>query len=143
MRQAITTMLFCLTLSSAAFADIYRFEVIDYPDSTGTDARGINAKGDVVGIYWDIDEVRPPSHLVFRDGFAGPDGNPNTTLPVTTARVSIRKIGDGKTQMTIESQFPSVEAMEQLTAMGMEEGLTQAVGQIDAILAGDATIAAI
>ena len=27
--------------------------------------------------------------------------------------------------------------MEQLLAMGMEEGLTQAVGQIDAILAED------
>jgi len=29
--------------------------------------------------------------------------------------------------------------MEQLAAMGMEEGLRQAVGQIDAILAEDAT----
>ena len=40
-----------------------------------------------------------------------------------------------RTRMEIESIFPSVEAMEQLIAMGMEEGLTQAVGQIDAILA--------
>jgi hypothetical protein len=37
--------------------------------------------------------------------------------------------------MSIESTFPSTEAMEQVLAMGMEEGLTQAVGQIDAILA--------
>jgi hypothetical protein len=37
--------------------------------------------------------------------------------------------------MSIESRFPSREAMEQLLAMGMEEGLTEAVGQIDAILA--------
>ena len=40
--------------------------------------------------------------------------------------------------MSIESRFPSTEAMEQVLAMGMEEGLTQAVGQIDAILAEDA-----
>jgi hypothetical protein len=40
--------------------------------------------------------------------------------------------------MSIESHFPSVEAMEQVLAMGMEEGLKQAVGQIDAILAEDA-----
>jgi hypothetical protein len=39
--------------------------------------------------------------------------------------------------MTIESAFPSTEAMEQLLAMGMEEGLKEAVGQIDAILAED------
>jgi hypothetical protein len=37
--------------------------------------------------------------------------------------------------MSIESTFPSIEAMEQLIAMGMEQGLSEAVGQIDAILA--------
>ena len=37
--------------------------------------------------------------------------------------------------MSIESIFPTAEAMEQILAMGMEDGLTQAVGQIDAILA--------
>ena len=37
--------------------------------------------------------------------------------------------------MSIESVFPDRAAMEQLLAMGMEEGLTEAVGQIDAILA--------
>jgi hypothetical protein len=37
--------------------------------------------------------------------------------------------------MSIESIFPSSDAMERVLAMGMEEGLTQAVGQIDAILA--------
>ena len=40
--------------------------------------------------------------------------------------------------MSIESIFPSAEAMEQLLAMGQEQGLTEAVGQIDAILAEDA-----
>ena len=40
--------------------------------------------------------------------------------------------------MSIEMVFPSAEAMEQVLAMGTEEGLTQAVGQIDAILAEDA-----
>jgi hypothetical protein len=56
---------------------------------------------------------------------------------MTTARVTIQEMGGGKTRTTIESEFPTVEAMEQLAAMGMEEGLTQAVGQIDAILAED------
>jgi hypothetical protein len=40
--------------------------------------------------------------------------------------------------MSIESVFPSPQAMERALGMGMEEGLTQAVGQIDAILAEDA-----
>jgi hypothetical protein len=39
--------------------------------------------------------------------------------------------------MSIESLFPSTEAIEQILALGAEEGLKQAVGQIDAILAED------
>jgi hypothetical protein len=39
--------------------------------------------------------------------------------------------------MSIESLFPSTEAMEQLLAMGQEQGMIEAVGQIDAILAED------
>ena len=49
-------------------------------------------------------------------------------------RVTIEEIGGGKTRMTIVTEFPTIEAMEQL-AMGVEEGRTQAVGQIAAILA--------
>jgi uncharacterized protein YndB with AHSA1/START domain len=94
--------------------------------------------GDQPRGYWKVDEVEPPHRLVFRDGFANDDGTPNPALPEGTARVSIQEIGGGKTRMTIESEFPTVEAMEQVLAMGMEEGLKQAVGQIDAILAEDA-----
>jgi uncharacterized protein YndB with AHSA1/START domain len=93
-------------------------------------------EGDEPRGFWDVDEVQAPHRLVFRDGFANEEGTPNPELPMTTARVSIQEIGGGKTRMSIESEFPTVEAMEQLAAMGMEEGLTQAVGQIDAILAG-------
>ena len=58
---------------------------------------------------------------------------------MTTARVTIEEIGGGKTRMSIESEFPTVEAMEQLAAMGVEEGMREALGQIDAILAADAS----
>lgn len=36
--------------------------------------------------------------------------------------------------MTVTT-FPSLEALEQLLAMGMEEGMKAAMGQIDAVLA--------
>ena len=94
-------------------------------------------EGDQPHGYWDILEVDPPRSLVFRDGFANDDGSPNTDLPRTTARVTIEKIGSGRTRMSIESLFPSTEAMEQVLALGAEEGLKQAIGQIDAILAED------
>ena len=41
----------------------------------------------------------------------------------------------GGTTMAIESTFPSTEAMEQMLEMGMEEGLSSAMGQMDALLA--------
>jgi len=95
-------------------------------------------EGDQPRGYWEIVEVEPPHRLVFNDGFSNPDGTPNTDLPVGTARVRIEAVGQGRTRMSIESIFPSAEAMEQVLAMGMEEGMKEAVGQIDAILAEDA-----
>lgn len=95
-------------------------------------------EGDQPRGYWEVLEVDAPHRLVFRDGFANADGTPNSDLPMSTARVRIGEVGHGRTRMSIESVFPSAEAMEQILAMGMEEGLTQAVGQIDAILAEDA-----
>jgi pimeloyl-ACP methyl ester carboxylesterase len=95
-------------------------------------------EGDQPHGYWDIVEVDPPRSLVFRDGFANDDGSPNTEFPLTTARVTIEELGGGRTRMSIQSLFPSTEAMEQVLALGAEEGLKQAVGQIDAILAEDA-----
>ena len=92
-------------------------------------------EGDQPRGYWDILATDPPRSLVFRDGFANDDGTPNDALARNEARVTIEPISEGRTRMSIESQFPSAEAMEQVLAMGMEQGITEAVGQIDAILA--------
>ncbi len=95
-------------------------------------------QGDQHRGYWEVLEAEAPHRLVFRDGFLNADGTPNSDLPLNTANVRIEPVGNGRTRMSIESVFPSAEALEQVLAMGMEEGMTQAVGQIDAILAEDA-----
>src|SRR6266508_4275629 len=79
-------------------------------------------EGDQPHGYWDIVEVIPPRSLVFRDGFANDDGCANTEFPLTSARVTIEQTGSGRTRMSIESLFPSTEAMEQVLALGAEEG---------------------
>ena len=94
--------------------------------------------GDQPRGYWEIVEADAPRRLAFRDGFANADGTPNSDMPLNEMLVTIAQIGDGRTRMTIQSTLPDAAAMEQLLGMGMEEGLKQAVGQIDAILAGDA-----
>ena len=97
--------------------------------------------GDQPKGWWEITEVEPPRRLAFRDGFANDDGTPNTDMPVNTVNVTIEERADGRTRMSIQSIYASTSAMEQQLAMGMEEGLTEAVGQIDAILAEDAVTA--
>jgi uncharacterized protein YndB with AHSA1/START domain len=97
-------------------------------------------EGDQPHAYWDVQEVDPPHSLVVRDGFANGDGSPNIEMPTNEFRVTIASIGPGRTRMSIVSTFPSTEAMEQLLGFGMEEGLTLATGQIDAILAEDAVV---
>ena len=91
-------------------------------------------EGDQPRGYWDVQEVDPPHSLIVRDGFANDDGSPNTDMPTGEMLVTIEEIGPGRTRMSIVSIFPSTETMEQLLAMGQEEGMTLAVGQIDAIL---------
>ena len=45
----------------------------------------------------------------------------------------------GGTLMTVETTFPSLEAMEQVVSMGVEEGMTAAMAEIDEILADGPT----
>jgi uncharacterized protein YndB with AHSA1/START domain len=99
-------------------------------------------EGDQPKGYWDVVEAEAPHRLVVRDGFANDDGTPNDAMPSGEMRVTIEAVNDGRTQMSIVSIFPTAEAMEQLLAMGQEEGLKDAVGQIDAILAEDPVPAA-
>ncbi|MDF2091613.1 SRPBCC domain-containing protein [Knoellia sp. 3-2P3] len=86
--------------------------------------------------WWNVREVEAPRLLVVEDGFADESGAPDPGMPTMVMRVEITDRPGGVT-VTISSRFPSLEAMEQLLQMGMEEGLTQAMGQIDAILAGE------
>jgi uncharacterized protein YndB with AHSA1/START domain len=85
--------------------------------------------------WWRVTSVDPPTSLEFVDGFADADGTPVADMPTSTVRVQMTE-HDGGTRMELRSVFDSREHMEQLIAMGMEEGLTQAVGQMDAVLVG-------
>lgn len=93
--------------------------------------------GDQPRGYWEVQEVDPPRSLSVRDGFANDDGSPNTDMPVGEFTVTISETADGRTRMSIVNKFASAEAMEQLLAMGQEQGMVEAMGQIDAILAED------
>lgn len=92
-------------------------------------------EGDKYHGWWKVEEVDPPTRLRFEDGFADSDGNPKPEMPTSIATVTLNET-DGRTKMTIESRFSSREQMEQTLEMGAEEGMTEALGQVDALLAG-------
>jgi uncharacterized protein YndB with AHSA1/START domain len=85
--------------------------------------------------WWRVTSVNPPKSLEFTDGFANQDGTPNTDMPITRVHMQLTEHGGG-TRMELRSVFESREQMEQLVSMGVVEGLQQAVGQMDALLAG-------
>lgn len=84
--------------------------------------------------WWRVTAVDAPTSLEFDDGFADASGRPVDTMPVTSARMELSPY-DGGTRMTLRSTFDTREDMERLDAMGMSEGLSLAVGQMDGLLA--------
>jgi uncharacterized protein YndB with AHSA1/START domain len=85
--------------------------------------------------WWRVTSVNPPKSLEFTDGFADQDGTPIADMATTTVQMQLTEHGGG-IRMEVRSVFDSREQMEQLVSMGMTEGLQQAVGQMDALLAG-------
>jgi uncharacterized protein YndB with AHSA1/START domain len=95
-------------------------------------------EGDKNHGWWDVLAVEAPRRLELTDGFGDETGKPNDDMPVGRMVVTLNE-RDGKTVMEIISHFPSPEVMEQLISMGQEEGMVEALGQIEGILAGTAS----
>jgi uncharacterized protein YndB with AHSA1/START domain len=84
--------------------------------------------------WWEIQAVDPPTSLELTDGFADDDGKPNDDMPTFTMRVQLSE-QEGGTRMELRSSFASREDMERILEMGAAEGMEQAMGQMDALLA--------
>lgn len=95
-------------------------------------------EGDKSRGWWRILTADAPHRLEFEDGFADDVGDPNPNMPTMTVRVTLSERSDVATRMVIETSFASKQAMDQMLSMGMDEGMTLAVGQIDSIVAAEA-----
>ena len=82
--------------------------------------------------WWRIDALDAPRRIEFVNGLAGDDGEPVPGLDAIAGVVTFEPIASG-TRMTVLCQFPDAEVMEQL-AMGMQQGMSIALDQIDAVL---------
>jgi uncharacterized protein YndB with AHSA1/START domain len=97
--------------------------------------------GEVSRGYWEFLAVDPGRSFEVRDGFANPDGTANDELPSMRMVFTFEAAGAGARVRTT-TWFSSVEELDQLLAMGMEQGMREAMGQMDAVLADLATFAA-
>lgn len=79
-------------------------------------------------------EITPPERIVYIDNFADAEGNVNTEMPTLRITVTFEEY-EGKTKLTDTTQFASMEELESLKAMGMEEGSNEQWERLDAFLA--------
>lgn len=91
-------------------------------------------EGEKASGWWRITAIEAPRRLEFDEGFADDDGAPVEAMGSAHASVDLEDIG-GRTRMIIMSTFESAEQMGRMIEMGMEEGMKEAAGQIDALLA--------
>jgi uncharacterized protein YndB with AHSA1/START domain len=83
---------------------------------------------------WDVVSVDPPRSIEFEDWFADGDGAKDPNLPVARTLVTLTAIGD-RIRMEIVSTYSSRAEIDRVIEMGVEEGIVEAIGQIDGILA--------
>ena len=84
--------------------------------------------------WWRVGAVDAPNRLEFEDGFADESGRPNLDLPTMAIAVALTALPAGGTRMVVRTSFRSAKAMDQVLSMGMEEGMSSALSQIDGLL---------
>ncbi len=90
--------------------------------------------GSRYGGWWVIDEVAAPDQFSYHDGFADLDGNPMPGEPVSRNVVRLGTDGAGTT-VVMTSTYDSSADLQKVLDMGVIEGASSAINQIDALLA--------
>jgi uncharacterized protein YndB with AHSA1/START domain len=83
--------------------------------------------------WWRIDSIDRPHRFEFANGLGGDDGEPVPGVAPIPGWVSFEAVPGG-TRMTVACCFVDAEQMQTMVTMGMPEGMTLAVGQIDALI---------
>ncbi len=91
------------------------------------------ADDDVHG-YFRILSTNPPHGLEFENGYADERGTPNPAMPTMIILVTIDERSAGRTRMAVQTTFSSPDSMEQMISLGMEDGMADAIGQIDELV---------
>ncbi|WP_132993923.1 SRPBCC family protein [Gordonia zhaorongruii] len=91
-------------------------------------------EGEKFGGWWEFTAVDATSSFSFRDGFADADLIPDDSSPVAENRYTFSAI-DGGTRAVYSSSFGSADDLQKVLDMGVIEGASSAIDQIDALVA--------
>jgi uncharacterized protein YndB with AHSA1/START domain len=91
-------------------------------------------EGDKHAGYWLISTVDEPHGFTFDDGFADLDFTPIPDMPVSKNAFTFVE-HDGATRAVYTSTYASAEALQQVLDMGIVEGASLSINQIDDLIA--------
>ena len=92
-------------------------------------------EGERFGGWWQVTAVDEPNRFAFDDGFADADLRPSADMPVSHNVYAFAPDGQGGTVATYHAVYDTLEGLQQVLDMGVEEGSTGAINQIDELLA--------
>jgi uncharacterized protein YndB with AHSA1/START domain len=93
-----------------------------------TGPRGETSRG-----RWEFLTISEPNGYEVLDAFADDDGAASGAMPQSRMSFTFTETEEGA-RLVSTTHFPSVEALEQLVGMGMVEGSTMAMNQLDVVL---------
>ncbi|MGN8026184.1 SRPBCC family protein [Microbacterium sp. 22242] len=82
---------------------------------------------------WEFTRIEAPTLFEVLDSFVDDDGQPMEGFPAMRMKLEFSPTAEG-TRMTGVSHFDTVEALEQVVAMGVIEGTKMAMSQLDTVL---------
>lgn len=84
---------------------------------------------------WQLNEVDEPNSFTFTDAFADENYQANPDMPVSENSYTFTSTPNG-TRAVYVSTYASAEGLQQVLEMGVVEGASLAINQIDTLLAG-------
>jgi len=92
-------------------------------------------KGEKFYATWEFLEIDGPRSLTVLDSFADENGDVREDMPTSRMTLTFEPTASGSRLESVTS-FTSAEALEQVISMGMVEGSTMALNQLDRVLEG-------
>lgn len=108
--------------------DRHEFEVGGWAEYYMTGPDGEKPRG-----WWKYTAIDAPRRLEFDYGFSDDDGKPVDEMGSAHGVVTFESV-DGTTRMAVVTTFANADQLQNMMEMGMQEGMRQALGQIDALL---------